>query len=94
MQEVGSGGTTRFGVKEIVVLTGSFDQQQLTRLERTVDYCPRGQEFTRRILEFEDHIEVEHGPAKPDWKKVIPSPLDLSQVLVPGTVEAQYLSGH
>ena len=87
------GGTTRFGVNETVILRGSFNEQQLKRLERTVDYCPRGQEFTKQVLEFEDHIEYAPGPATSSLNNVVPSPPDLSQVLVPGTVEAQYLPG-
>jgi hypothetical protein len=87
------GGTTRFGVKETVILRGSFNEQQLKRLGRTVDYCPRGQEFTKQVLEFEDHIEFAPGPATSSVNNVVPSPPDLSQVLVPGTVEAQYLPG-
>jgi hypothetical protein len=44
-------------------------------------------------LEFEDHIEFDRGTPSPDVKNVVPSPPDLSEVLVPGTVEAQYLPG-
>ncbi len=62
--EVGAssgGGTPRIGVWKTITVRGELTDEHLVRLKRASEFCPVGQDFSKRISTFDDRVEFVAG---------------------------------
>lgn len=89
----------RTGVKKTITVTGDLTREHLVRLNRASDFCPRGQEWTKRVTTIEDHVDFATGGAAayarddphPSAVGTLPDRDSAALIFPPGRVHSRHL---
>jgi len=78
-----------FRLRKTVTAPGTFQEEELARLRRAIEFCPVGKLFTKRSLEIADEVEVQVGPGS---RVSGLGPGEPAELTIPaGSVRAEYL---